>query len=121
LFSACLNAWPMSLLALSIVAAIAGLVLLLTQPESAATKAGGRLCATAKAEEGQVTHEHLLRMIFIYWVVYGVAVLTQKVISPELTALLVPLKLTALLTYFLTFSSLLCLPLNYIEARRQAQ
>jgi hypothetical protein len=101
--------WHDYLLAASLVAAIAGLGLLLGSEESAPTS------------ERHATSQTLLRMTFVYWIVYCFAVGLQKFDLPDVDGLAISLKLTALFSYFLTFSSLLCLPLHHFEARRQTQ
>jgi hypothetical protein len=101
--------WHDYLLAASLVAAIAGLGLLLKSANSEPTG------------ERYATSETLLRMTFVYWIVYCLAVGLQKFDLPDINGLAISLKLTALFSYFLTFSSLLCLPLHHFEARRQTQ
>jgi hypothetical protein len=101
--------WHDYLLAASLVAAIAGLGLLLGSKESVPTN------------ERQATSQTLLRMTFVYWIVYCLTVGLQKFDLPDVNGLTISLKLTALFSYFLTFSSLLCLPLHHFEARRQTQ
>jgi hypothetical protein len=97
------------LLGLSLLAAIVGLTLLMVYP------------APEDANEQQITTEHLLRMIFVYWAVYCVTSFAQKLLLPTVSELTLPLKLTGVFSYLLTFASLLCLPLHFIEARRQIQ
>jgi hypothetical protein len=59
-----------------------------------------------------VTESILLRMSFSYWLVYCIAFATRKIVSPELELLLITLKLTAILSYFLTVSCILSVPLH---------
>jgi hypothetical protein len=101
--------WYSYLLVTSLLSAGAGLGLLLTGERPPET------------DEHRVTEENFLRMTFVYWMVYTVAVLSQKLITPDWEALMLGLKLTAVLTYCLTFSCILCLPLHHFEARRQTQ
>ncbi len=101
--------WHDYLLTASLIAAIAGLGLLLEGKKS------------ESISERKATSETLLRMTFVYWIVYCVAVGLQKFDLPDVQGLAISLKLTALFSYFLTFSSLLCLPLHHFEARRQTQ
>lgn len=101
--------WHDYLLAASAIAAIAGLGLLLKGKQS------------ESISERRATSETLLRMTFVYWIVYCLAVGLQKFDLPDINGLAISLKLTALFSYFLTFSSLLCLPLHHFEARRQTQ
>uniref|UniRef100_B8HSW4 Uncharacterized protein n=1 Tax=Cyanothece sp. (strain PCC 7425 / ATCC 29141) TaxID=395961 RepID=B8HSW4_CYAP4 len=100
-------AWHDYFLGVSFLAAIAGLISLLVSDRPAPTN------------DHQETEENLLRMIFAYWIVYCLAVTLQKVISPDWDSLLLSLRLTTILSYFLTFSSVICLPLHHLEARRQ--
>lgn len=60
----------------------------------------------------EATENILLRMSFSYWLVYCIAFAMQKIVSPELISLLMTLKITALLSYFLTFSCIISLPLH---------
>ncbi|MBW4549746.1 MAG: hypothetical protein KME35_01275 [Aphanocapsa sp. GSE-SYN-MK-11-07L] len=101
--------WHDYLLAASAIAAIAGLGLLFERKQS------------ESISERRATSETLLRMTFVYWIVYCLAVGLQRFDLPDINGLAVSLKLTALFSYFLTFSSLLCLPLHHFEARRQTQ
>lgn len=81
----------------------------------------GLVIKTAVAEDAnptQQTTEHLLRMIFVYWALYCLAIFAQKLLLPDYSELTLPLKLTGVLTYLLTLASLLCLPLHLIEAKR---
>lgn len=103
--------WCNTLLGVSLVAALLGLGLLFLHPQE----------SPSADHEHQLTTENLLRMTFLYWLVYTIAAFALKAIAPELTAIIVPLRVTAFFTYFLTFSSILCLPLHYIETRRQMQ
>jgi hypothetical protein len=111
--------WCNTLLGLSFLAAILGLGLLLIQPDPQTS--GSRQSEQSGQEDRQLTREHLLRMTFVYWLVYVLAVFAQKAMTPELATWLAPLKITAFFTYFLTFASVLCLPLNYIEAQIAAR
>ena len=60
----------------------------------------------------EVTESILLRMSFSYWLVYCFAFATQKIISPDIEIVLISLKITAILSYFLTFSCIVSLPLH---------
>lgn len=101
--------WHDYLLAASLLAAVMGVGVLL-KGQSA-----------SPVSEHQATTETLLRMTFIYWIVYCLAIGLQKFDLLEAPSWIICLKLTSVLSYFLTFSSLLCLPLHHFEARRQPQ
>lgn len=97
--------WHDYLVLLSFFACIAGLVLL------SDTK-------NAQANELEETEQVLFRMSFAYWAVYCVAVGIQKIALPNWDILLLSLKLTAALSYFLTFACVVCLPLHRFAVRQ---
>ncbi len=68
--------------------------------------------------EMQQTEKILFRMSFSYWLLYCVAFGVEKVVLPEWEALLMSLKMTTALSYFLTFSCILCLPLHKFAMRQ---
>jgi hypothetical protein len=100
--------------AISSIACLAGLILL-----------WNRLPSDDEAEE---TEGILLKMSFSYWLVYCMAFGVQKLIIPDWENAILQgshyppgmlkayvnatLKLTTALSYFLTFSCILCLPLH---------
>ncbi|NES99930.1 MAG: hypothetical protein F6K62_15785 [Sphaerospermopsis sp. SIO1G2] len=61
--------------------------------------------------EAQETEEILLRMSFTYWLVYCVAFAIEKIALPHWQSLTMTLKITTALSYFLTFSCIISLPL----------
>lgn len=63
-------------------------------------------------DEAQATEESLLRMSFAYWLVYCIAFGIEKVFLFDWEAVIVTLKITTALSYFLTFSCILSLPLH---------
>jgi len=99
------NLWHDYLLALSFVACVAGLWLLFEPKKVLAT-------------EPEQTERILFKMSFTYWLVYCIAVGIQKLTLPDWDILLINLKLTAIFSYFLTFSCILCLPLHQIASRQ---
>jgi hypothetical protein len=106
--------WHDFILATSLLAAVIGVGLLLSN----------QLLSDQPSlliSDQEATHQTLLRMIFIYWIVYCLAVGLQKLDLLQSQGWIFSLKLTAILAYFLTFSSLLCLPLHHFEARKQLQ
>ncbi|MEB3219882.1 MAG: hypothetical protein VKN72_27090 [Nostocales cyanobacterium 94392] len=68
--------------------------------------------------EIQLSETILFRMSFSYWLVYCVAFGIEKIVLPEWEVLLMSLKMTTALSYFLTFSCILCLPLHKFAVRQ---
>jgi hypothetical protein len=62
------------------------------------------------------TEESLLRMSFAYWLVYCFAFGIEKIVFPEWDAVVVMLRITTVLSYFLTFSCILSIPLHKFAA-----
>ncbi|MCW5313638.1 hypothetical protein GTQ43_07410 [Nostoc sp. KVJ3] len=60
----------------------------------------------------------LFRMSFTYWLVYCVAFGIEKIILPEWESVVMTLKITTALSYFLTFSCILSLPLHKFAVHR---
>jgi hypothetical protein len=89
--------------AVSFVACIAGLFLLREDKQ--------------QKEEAQETEEILLRMSFAYWLVYCVAFGVEKMVLPHWETLVMTLRITTALSYFLTFSCILSLPLHKFAVR----
>ncbi|AKG19959.1 hypothetical protein [Calothrix sp. 336/3] len=93
-----------SVVAMSSVACVLGLLLLLTcKPED---------------DEMEVTERVLVKMSFSYWLVYCIAFAIQKVILPGWEGIIMTLKITTALSYFLTFSCILSLPLHKFAMRQ---
>lgn len=63
-------------------------------------------------DEAEATEKVLLRMSFTYWLVYCIAFGIQKIVLPTWEGLIMTLKITTALSYFLTFSCILSLPLH---------
>ncbi|MBH8552194.1 hypothetical protein I8751_07375 [Nostocaceae cyanobacterium CENA357] len=84
--------------AVSFVACIVGLVLLWNDKQS--------------KDDLEETEQILFRMSFSYWLVYCVAFGMEKMILPDWENLVMTLKITTALSYFLTFSCILSLPLH---------
>ncbi|WP_239033134.1 hypothetical protein [Leptothermofonsia sichuanensis] len=96
--------WHHDLLILSFFAAIAGLLLLLTDKRPDASDPEG-------------TNRVLLMMSFAYWLVHCLAVGLQKLILPEWELVLTSIKLTSALSYLLTVACVLSLPLHRASIR----
>jgi hypothetical protein len=58
------------------------------------------------------TETALLKMSFSYWLVYCVAFGIEKISLPDWESLILTLRITATLSYLLTFSCILSLPLH---------
>ena len=71
-----------------------------------------------QADDLEETEQTLFKMSFAYWMVYCVAFGIQKIALPDWEILLLSLKLTAALSYFLTFSCIVCLPLHRFAVRQ---
>ena len=98
--------WHDYLVMVSFVASIAGLVLLGDNRDSQPT------------DDRTLSEEILIKMSFTYWTVYCISVFGLKLHLPEDSWLLVSLKLTTVLSYLLTASSILSLPLQRMAVRR---
>ncbi len=93
-----------SVVAVSSVACIIGLVLLWDSKQQ-----------TNDVEE---TERILFRMSFSYWLVYCAAFGIEKMVLPNWESVLMTLKITTALSYFLTFSCILSLPLHKFAVHR---
>jgi hypothetical protein len=98
--------WRDYLVMVSFVASIAGLVLLGDNRNSQPT------------DDRTLSEEILIKMSFTYWTVYCISVFGLKLHLPEDSWLLLSLKLTTVLSYLLTASSILSLPLQRMAVRR---
>jgi hypothetical protein len=98
--------WHDYLVMVSFVASIAGLVLLSDNRNSQPT------------DDRTLSEEILIKMSFTYWTVYCISVFGLKLHLPEDSWLLLSLKLTTVLSYLLTASSILSLPLQRMAVRR---
>jgi len=98
--------WRDYLVMVSFVASIAGLVLLSDNRNSQPT------------DDRTLSEEILIKMSFTYWTVYCISVFGLKLHLPEDSWLLLSLKLTAVLSYLLTASSILSLPLQRMAVRQ---
>lgn len=101
--------WQHYLMMGSFIASMIGLSLILTGPETPET-------------DHQETEQLLLKFSFAYWMLYCIAVAAQRLIPLEWEALLLGAKLTAVISYLLTFSCVLTLPIHHLSAfQKQAQ
>ncbi len=97
-----------SVVAVSFVACILGLMLLWERKGK-------------KDEEREETEKILFRMSFSYWLVYCVAFGLEKMVFSNYEPMMMTLKVTTALSYFLTFSCILSLPLHRFAVRQEVQ
>ncbi|MBD0385355.1 MAG: hypothetical protein ICV54_02185 [Nostoc sp. C3-bin3] len=64
------------------------------------------------------TEQILFRMSFTYWLVYCVAFGIEKLVLPDWESVLMTLRITTALSYFLTFSCIVSLPLHKFAVHR---
>ena len=107
--------WHDYILMISFVAAIAGLLLLGDIRNSAMTDDSP---GDSFAADRTLSEEILIKMSFTYSIVYCISVFALKLQLPEESWLLHSLKLTTVLSYLLTASSILSLPLQRMTIRR---
>ena len=97
--------WHDYLMMLSFLSAIAGLVWLLLE------KAVGET-------DAEVADRVLFMMSFAYWLVYCVASVALKFLQPEWETAILSVKLTGVLSYLLTATCILSLPLHRVSMRQ---
>ncbi|MEG4271412.1 MULTISPECIES: hypothetical protein [unclassified Microcoleus] len=97
--------WHDYLVMVSCVASIAGLILLSDRKSQ-------------PRDDRTLSEEILIKMSFVYSIVYSMSVLALKMPLPEDNWLLASLKLTTVLSYLLTVSSILSLPLQRMAVRQ---
>ena len=73
--------------------------------------------STLETEED--TDGMLMMLSFGYWIVHCVALSMQKWVMPDWEIVLLSLKFATVLSYLLTFSCVLSLPLNRLASRQQ--
>ncbi len=106
--------WHDYLVMVSFVAAIAGLLLLHDNCNSVPMDDSLRDSFASRT----LSEEILIKMSFTYWIVYCISVFALKLHLPEESWLLHSLKLTTVLSYLLTASSILSLPLQRMAVRQ---
>jgi hypothetical protein len=87
-----------SVVAISFLASILGLLLLWNSKQ--------------KEDDAEITELILFRMSFSYWLVYCLAFGIEKIVLPHWETVIMTLKITTALSYFLTFSCIVSLPLH---------
>ncbi|WKT82596.1 MULTISPECIES: hypothetical protein [unclassified Thermosynechococcus] len=108
--------WSVGILIVSAIAALSGLSWLLYTAYQEEKQ-----CPLREYSPQEAYSETLWRMIFVYWLVYCGARGLQIAVPLEGTDLGQMCKITALLAFLLTTSSLLCLPMHYWQARQRQQ
>ncbi len=63
-------------------------------------------------DEMRETERILFQMSFSYWLIYCFAFGAQKLIHTDIESIITTLKITTALSYFLTFSCIISLPLH---------
>ncbi|MEG4318896.1 MULTISPECIES: hypothetical protein [unclassified Microcoleus] len=106
--------WHDYLVMVSFVASVGGLVLLGDKGDSQRADDSLRDSFAART----LSEEILIKMSFTYWIVYCISVFGLKLHLPEDSWLLLSLKLTTVLSYLLTASSILSLPLQRMAVRQ---
>lgn len=96
--------WHDYLVFISFLACIAGLFLLFNPDKT-------------QVEKMSCDEQMLLEMSFTYWIIYCITVGMQKLELSHWEILLLSLKLTAVISYLLTFSCVLTLPLHRLASR----
>ncbi|MDG2991660.1 hypothetical protein L3556_12055 [Candidatus Synechococcus calcipolaris G9] len=109
--------WHSWLLFLSAIASLIGILWLVHQEKQAGAQGQNVPELTLQQAYG----ETLLRMIFVYWLLYCGVKGLQGLVPLEGTDLGRMCQVTGLLSYLLTFSSVLCLPMHYVQARQGQQ
>jgi Na+-driven multidrug efflux pump len=104
-----LTVWLHSAVVISFIASVAGLGLLFLPH------------LLKQTETLPQTERTLMIMSFTYWSVHCVAVLTQKLPPQDWVGVLLSLKMTAIITFFLTFACILSLPLSRFAASHQLE
>lgn len=73
----------------------------------------------AETEDADIADQVLFSMAFAYWIVHCVAIGAQKWICPDWEVFMLSLKWTGVISYLLTFSCALSLPLHRIASTQQ--
>ncbi len=101
----CNLSWHECSIIFSSFAAIAGIVLLTLYKQPA-------------KDEIEASDHMLMLMTFAYWLVYCAAFGLQKVVSPEWDIVILSLRLTGVISFLLSASCILSLPLNRVAIRQ---
>ncbi|AFY59619.1 hypothetical protein [Synechococcus sp. PCC 6312] len=114
-----MQAWHHLILGVSALASVIGLVILVrTEATPSVMKLVGQ---GAELDEFTAHSETLLRMIFVYWLLFCISSTLQKLTCLAGTDLQAMCQITQVITYLLTFSSLLCYPMHLFQARQTRQ
>jgi hypothetical protein len=104
----CNLVWHDYLVFLSFIACIAGLILLFKTFNN-------------PSDDVEAADRMLFMMTFTYWLVYCLAFGAQKLVLPDWETAMLSLKFTTVISYLLTFSCVLGLPLHRYAASRRIQ
>lgn len=114
-----MQAWHQLILGASALASVIGLVILLrTEPTPKTRQPLGQV---PEMDEFTAHSETLLRMIFVYWLIFCMASTLQKLACLAGTDLQAMCRITQVITYLLTFSSVLCFPMHLFQSRHARQ
>jgi hypothetical protein len=99
--------WHNYLMICSFAAAIAGLLLLIDKNPA--------------TDDREIVDRILFRMVFAYWLVYCVAFALQRLISEEWQLIVISIRFTGIISYLLTLTCVLSLPLHRLASRQQTE
>lgn len=109
--------WKDGVTLLSLLACVLGLIwLALPQTDNAS-----RAVSNQPNTDSEATEDTLLRMSFAYWAVHCLAMGIQRLWMPDGEIIVLSLKFTAILTYFLTAACILSLPLTRFAAAQRVE
>ena len=97
--------WHESLKLLSFFASVLGLYIVVNRK--------------SEQDDAGAADQTLFAMSFAYWIVHLVAVSAQKWIAPDWDVFMLSLKWTAVISYLLTFSCALSLPMHRFSASQR--
>jgi hypothetical protein len=98
---------------LSFVAAIAGLFLLADEKPT--------VNKNSSKDEREIVDRILLRMVFAYWLVYCVVFALKPCISEDWEFVCLSVRFTGVMSYLLTLTCILSLPLHRLSSGRQTE
>lgn len=114
-----MQAWHQLILGASALASVIGLVILLrTEPTPKTMTLVGQ---APELDEFTAHSETLLRMIFVYWLLFCLTSTLQNLPCLSGTDLQAMCRISQVISYLLTFSSMLCFPMHLFQARQTRQ
>ncbi len=114
-----MQAWHQLILGASALASLLGLLILL-QTDVNGIKVNPTRPVT-DMDEFTAHSETLLRMIFVYWLLFCLASGLQSLSCLAGSDLQAKCRIIQVLSYLLTFSSVLCFPMHLFQARQMRQ